>query len=58
MTDDLLLEISKNRRARSLVSAIGLPLPMPEPLARVDAGWRDDELLGLDVVISPLGPME
>ena len=33
--NDILLEIAKNPRARDLVKALGLPLPIPEPLKRL-----------------------
>ena len=31
---DFLLELSKNRRARALVHALGLPIPLPQSLRR------------------------
>jgi 3-oxoacyl-[acyl-carrier protein] reductase len=46
---DVLLEISKNPRAKDLVKALGLPLPLPEPLRRftspVPARLLDDRVV-------------
>ena len=39
---DFLLELSKNPRARALVSALGLPIPLPQPLKRDLGPWRRD----------------
>ncbi|MGH7269858.1 MAG: 3-oxoacyl-ACP reductase, partial [Polyangiaceae bacterium] len=36
---DFLLEVSKNPRARALVSALGLPIPLPQPLRRDRGPW-------------------
>lgn len=55
--NDVLLELSKNPAARRLVQRIGLPLPMPEPLARTSDPWREAELAGLDVVLATRGPL-
>src|ERR1019366_7688944 len=36
---DFLLELSKNPRARSLIGALGLPIPLPQPLKRERGPW-------------------
>jgi len=36
---DFLLELSKNPRARALVGALGLPIPLPQPLKRERGPW-------------------
>jgi 3-oxoacyl-[acyl-carrier protein] reductase len=36
---DFLLELSKNPRARALVGALGLPIPLPQPLKRDRGPW-------------------
>jgi 3-oxoacyl-[acyl-carrier protein] reductase len=44
---DFLLELSKNPRARAIVGALGLPIPLPQPLKRDRGPWvqrpLDDE---------------
>ncbi|MCB9687091.1 MAG: 3-oxoacyl-ACP reductase [Alphaproteobacteria bacterium] len=57
---DLLLQISTNKRARKLVTTLGLPLPMPEKLARGDGPWEERPLADRAVVVwtaadSPIG---
>jgi len=47
---DLLLDLAQSRAARELVKRLGLPLPLPERLARADGPWRERELDG-DVVL-------
>jgi len=36
---DFLLELSKNPQARAVVSALGLPIPLPQPLKREQGPW-------------------
>jgi 3-oxoacyl-[acyl-carrier protein] reductase len=36
---DFLLELSKNPRARAIVGALGLPIPLPQPLKRDRGPW-------------------
>lgn len=54
---DFLLEISKRPMARDMVSRLGLPLPMPEPLARAKGGWRSDEFQGLQYAVALQGDL-
>lgn len=37
--NDVLLEVTKSPAARGLVRTLGLPIPMPEPLARARGPW-------------------
>jgi 3-oxoacyl-[acyl-carrier protein] reductase len=55
--NDVLLRIAERPAARRLVRRMGLPVPLPEPLQRTDAPWREAELDGLDVVLTPRGPL-
>ena len=48
---DFLLSLSRNPGARRVVTSLGLPLPMPEPLRRAEGPWRERELSGLSVAI-------
>lgn len=41
---DYLLELGKNRYARDLIGRLGLPIPLPERLARAAGPWREREL--------------
>jgi 3-oxoacyl-[acyl-carrier protein] reductase len=43
---DYLLELSKNPQAKKIVSSLGLPLPMPEPLERARGPWEAEPLKG------------
>jgi 3-oxoacyl-[acyl-carrier protein] reductase len=36
---DLLLDVAQNRQARSLIKSLGLPIPLPERLARERGPW-------------------
>lgn len=49
--NDFLLEIGKNPRARKVLGALGLPLPIPEPLARTRAAYSDLELADRNVAV-------
>jgi 3-oxoacyl-[acyl-carrier protein] reductase len=42
--NDVLLEIGKNKRARSIVQALGLPIPLPAALARERGPWQERPL--------------
>lgn len=37
--NDVLLEVTKNPAARSLIKSLGLPIPLPEPLKRSKEAW-------------------
>jgi 3-oxoacyl-[acyl-carrier protein] reductase len=41
---DMLLEIGRNAQARKVIRAIGLPIPLPEPLARDSGPWQAQPL--------------
>jgi 3-oxoacyl-[acyl-carrier protein] reductase len=49
--NDFLLTLGKNQRARALVRALGLPLPLPVSLRRDDGPWRDQPLADARVVV-------
>jgi len=48
---DFLLELSKNPRARALVGALGLPIPLPQPLKRDLGPWQQRPLADARVAI-------
>ncbi|NVB78585.1 MAG: short chain dehydrogenase, partial [Kofleriaceae bacterium] len=48
--NDLLLALGTNKRARSVVGALKLPIPLPEPLARASGPWAARPLEGQRVV--------
>ena len=50
---DLLLELSKNPRARGLVRTLGLPLPMPTDLRRGRGATRARPLEDMRVLVRP-----
>jgi 3-oxoacyl-[acyl-carrier protein] reductase len=49
--NDFLLTLGKNQRARALVRALGLPLPLPVSLRRDDGPWRERPLADAHVVV-------
>jgi len=49
--NDLLLALGSNKRARSVLGALKLPLPLPEPLARAGGPWAARPLEGETVVL-------
>jgi 3-oxoacyl-[acyl-carrier protein] reductase len=53
--NDLLLQIGGNRAARRWVSRLGLPVPLPYPLARADTPWEERPLDGNTVVTASTG---
>lgn len=53
--NDVLLSLSKNAGARSLVTRLGLPVPMPEPLRRARDAWSVRELDGLAALVLGAG---
>lgn len=48
---DVLLEIGKNPQARRLVKALGLPLPLPQPLARDKGAWSATPLFDKNIAV-------
>ncbi len=48
---DFLLELSKNPRARALVGALGLPIPLPQPLKRDLGPWQQRPLADARVAV-------
>ena len=54
--NDMLLALGTSKRARSVVGALGLPIPLPEPLARARGAWEARPLEGDTVVVSG-GPL-
>src|SRR5262245_57544609 len=48
---DLLLQLSSNRRARQVVSTLGLPVPLPEQLERATGPWLERPLHDRTVVV-------
>jgi 3-oxoacyl-[acyl-carrier protein] reductase len=56
---DMLLSVTTNPHARRLVRALGLPLPLPEPLARERGPWTARPLEDACIVVSAAsGPSE
>ena len=55
---DFLLELSKNPRARALVGALGLPIPLPQPLKRDLGPWQQRPLADARVAIGAAGGAE
>lgn len=49
--NDVLLEIGKNKRARSIVQALGLPLPLPAALARDNGPWKEQPLADRTIAV-------
>jgi 3-oxoacyl-[acyl-carrier protein] reductase len=48
---DFLLELSKNPRARALVGALGLPIPLPQPLKRDLGPWQQRPLADARIAV-------
>ena len=48
---DFLLELSKNPRARALVGALGLPIPLPQPLKRERGPWTQRPLADARIAV-------
>ena len=49
---DLLLDLGRSPRARQLVKALGLPIPLPQALRRVKGPWGERPLEGALVVFA------
>jgi 3-oxoacyl-[acyl-carrier protein] reductase len=49
--NDVLLEVSKSAATRKLVQTLGLPIPLPEPLARAKGPWTAMPLEHANVVV-------
>lgn len=52
---DFLVELGANANARRIISALGLPLPMPQKLARSRGAWSARPLDGCAVVVGAAG---
>jgi 3-oxoacyl-[acyl-carrier protein] reductase len=52
---DFLLELSKNPRARNIIKTLGLPVPMPQDLARADGPREERVLAGREVAVWTTG---
>ncbi len=50
--NDVLLEIGKNKRARSIVQALGLPLPLPAALTRDKGPWKERPLADRTIAVA------
>ncbi|MCB9594461.1 MAG: 3-oxoacyl-ACP reductase [Sandaracinaceae bacterium] len=48
---DFLLELSKNPNARNVIKSLGLPIPMPQALARARGPWEERPLANQKVVV-------
>jgi 3-oxoacyl-[acyl-carrier protein] reductase len=48
---DFLLELSKNPRARAMIGALGLPIPLPQPLKRDRGPWQQRPLADARVAV-------
>lgn len=48
---DWLIDISRNPQARSLIKTLGLPLPLPTPLARERGAWSPHPLMDRKVAV-------
>jgi 3-oxoacyl-[acyl-carrier protein] reductase len=48
---DLLLDVAQNPRARALIKSLGLPIPLPERLAREPGPWTAAPLRDRTVVV-------
>jgi 3-oxoacyl-[acyl-carrier protein] reductase len=48
---DFLLQLSSSRRARRVVSTLGLPVPLPEQLERATGPWQERPLHDRTVVV-------
>ncbi|HVJ89724.1 MAG TPA: hypothetical protein VM580_07950, partial [Labilithrix sp.] len=52
---DVLLEVTKNPAARGLIKTLGLPIPLPEPLARARAPWMALPFERANIVVGGAG---
>lgn len=48
---DFLLELGKNPNARNVIKTLGLPIPMPQALARAKGPWEERPLANQAVVV-------
>jgi len=49
---DRLLELGQNDKARKLIGALGLPLPLPQQLRRAEGAWQERPLRGDGVLVA------
>lgn len=52
MSSDLFLQLSSNPQTKKLIQNLGLPLPMPQPLARPKGPYQDRPLDGHEVLVA------
>ncbi len=55
---DFLVDLGANATARQVIKALGLPLPMPQRLARDESPWQSAPLEGRGVVVGAAGVPE
>lgn len=49
--NDVLLEVTRNPATRNIIKTLGLPIPLPEPLARAKGPWAAMPLQKANVVV-------
>jgi len=54
---DMLVEIGKNRTARTVIGKLGLPIPLPQVLNRGDGPWSDRPLVDRPVIVGGSGEL-
>lgn len=54
---DVLVDLGQNRRARSIIKTLGLPVPMPERLARSSGPFVERPLEGRTIVLDGNGTL-
>lgn len=54
---DALIELGENRTARRVVQSLGLPIPLPQKLARNPGPWQDQPLADRDVFVHACGEL-
>ena len=55
MSDDLLVKLGANPTSRSILKALGLPIPIPQKLARMKAAFAERSLSGKLVLVGSAG---
>lgn len=54
---DFFLQLAANKRARQVVNTLGLPVPMPQTLDRLQEPWSATPLAGRSAVVGPPGDL-
>ncbi|MGC6493422.1 MAG: 3-oxoacyl-ACP reductase [Myxococcota bacterium] len=57
MSGDFLVNLGKNKTARAMVKSLGLPVPLPQELARGAEARQQDFLAGKTIAIAGTGPL-